>query len=65
MHVKAVEAMLSSGELSCNVKFMIEGEEEVGSENLGIFIKENKEKLTHPMFFHSSSVIKKNFLAKL
>jgi acetylornithine deacetylase/succinyl-diaminopimelate desuccinylase-like protein len=45
MHVKAVEAMLSSGELPCNVKFMIEGEEEVGSENLGIFIKENKEKL--------------------
>ena len=35
MHVKAVEAMLSSGELPCNVKFMIEGEEEIGSENLG------------------------------
>ena len=29
MHVKAVEAMLQSGELPCNVKFMIEGEEEV------------------------------------
>ena len=45
MHVKAVEAMLASGELCCNVKFMIEGEEEVGSENLAIFVKENKEKL--------------------
>lgn len=45
MHVKAVEAMLESNELPCNVKFMIEGEEEVGSENLGIFVKNNKEKL--------------------
>lgn len=45
MHVKAVEAMLASGEMPCNVKFMIEGEEEVGSANLGIFIKENKAKL--------------------
>jgi acetylornithine deacetylase/succinyl-diaminopimelate desuccinylase-like protein len=45
MHVKAVEAMIQSGEMPCNVKFMIEGEEEVGSENLGIFVKENVEKL--------------------
>lgn len=45
MHVKAFEAMVASGELPCNVKFMIEGEEEVGSENLGIFVKENKAKL--------------------
>lgn len=45
MHVKAVEAMIKSGEMPCNVKFMIEGEEEVGSENLGIFVKENVEKL--------------------
>lgn len=45
MHVKAFEAMVASGELTCNVKFMIEGEEEVGSSNLGIFVKQNKEKL--------------------
>ena len=45
MHVKAFEAMMKSNELPCNVKFMIEGEEEVGSSNLGIFVKENKEKL--------------------
>ena len=45
MHVKAVEAMIKAGELPCNVKFMIEGEEEVGSMNLGIFVKENVEKL--------------------
>ncbi|MBU2018654.1 MAG: dipeptidase [Bacteroidetes bacterium] len=46
MHVKAFEAMMSSNELPCNVKFMIEGEEEVGSENLGLFVKNNKEKLS-------------------
>ncbi|MDR0802273.1 dipeptidase [Fluviicola sp.] len=45
MHVKAFEAMMKSNELPCNVKFMIEGEEEVGSENLGVFVRENKERL--------------------
>ena len=45
MHVKAFEAMLSTNELPCNVKFMIEGEEEVGSPNLAIYVKENKKKL--------------------
>lgn len=45
MHVKAFEAMVASGEVPCNVKFMIEGEEEVGSVNLGQFCEENKEKL--------------------
>ncbi len=45
MHVKAFEVMMKTDSLACNVKFMIEGEEEVGSENLGTFVKENKEKL--------------------
>lgn len=45
MHVKAFEAMMQTGTLSCNVKFMIEGEEEVGSEHLGEFCKANKELL--------------------
>ena len=45
MHVKAFEALMKSGELPCNVKFMIEGEEEVGSANLGTFCINNKEKL--------------------
>jgi acetylornithine deacetylase/succinyl-diaminopimelate desuccinylase-like protein len=45
MHVKAFEAMMKADELPCNVKFMIEGEEEVGSANLGTFVKNNKEKL--------------------
>lgn len=45
MHVKAVELMQNTNGLPCNVKFMIEGEEEVGSDNLGDFVKANKEKL--------------------
>lgn len=45
MHVKAFETMMKTNSLPCNVKFMIEGEEEVGSPNLGIYCKENKENL--------------------
>lgn len=45
MHVKAFELMMRTDTLPCNIKFMIEGEEEVGSNNLGIFVKENKERL--------------------
>lgn len=45
MHVKAVEFMLATNSLPCNVKMMIEGEEEVGSEHLGNFCRENQSKL--------------------
>ena len=45
MHLKAFETMMETNELLCNVKFMIEGEEEVGSENLETFIRANKEML--------------------
>ncbi|MBM3402052.1 MAG: dipeptidase [Bacteroidetes bacterium] len=45
MHVKAFELMMKINSLPCNVKFMIEGEEEVGSSNLGIFVSQNKERL--------------------
>ena len=45
MHLKAFEAMHKSGELSCNVKFMFEGEEEVGSSNLEKFVRSNVELL--------------------
>ena len=45
MHVKAFELMMRTNTLPCNIKFMIEGEEEVGSSNLGIFVNNNKERL--------------------
>ncbi|HZH68349.1 MAG TPA: dipeptidase [Chitinophagales bacterium] len=45
MHVKAIEILLSQNALPCNVKFMIEGEEEVGSENLAAFLQDHQEKL--------------------
>lgn len=45
MHVKAFELMLQNNMLPCNIKFMIEGEEEVGSSNLDGFLMNNKEKL--------------------
>jgi acetylornithine deacetylase/succinyl-diaminopimelate desuccinylase-like protein len=45
MHVKAFEVLAKTNTLACNVKFMIEGEEEVGSTNLGPFLEQNKEKL--------------------
>ena len=45
MHVKAFEAMVAAGEVACNVKFLIEGEEEVGSVNLASFVDANRELL--------------------
>lgn len=45
MHVKAFELMMQTNSLPCNIKFMIEGEEEVGSDNLGDFVKQNKVRL--------------------
>jgi len=45
MHLKAFETMMETNTLHCNVKFMIEGEEEVGSTNLGIYVHANQEKL--------------------
>ncbi len=45
MHVKAFELMMQTGTLTTNVKFMIEGEEEIGSANLEIFCNEHKDML--------------------
>lgn len=45
MHIKALETLMHLKALPCNVKFMIEGEEEVGSQNLETFVRSNKERL--------------------
>lgn len=55
MHLKAFEAMWASGELPCNVKFMIEGEEEVGSNNLSTFVKAEKKRLAADMVLISDT----------
>ena len=55
MHVKALEFMTSSNQLPCNVKFMIEGEEEVGSVNLSKYVKENQDKLSNDVILISDT----------
>ena len=55
MHVKAMEYMTATGNLPCNVKFMIEGEEEVGSESLGWFVKQHQEKLANDIILISDT----------
>lgn len=60
MHVKAFEAMMQNGGVPCNVKFMLEGEEEVGSDNLADFIVANKEKLAADVVLLSDTSILSN-----
>ena len=57
MHVKAMEFMTSTNQLPCNVKFMIEGEEEVGSANLSTYVKNNHEKLKNDVILISDTGI--------
>ena len=60
MHIKSFETMVATDSLPCNVKFMIEGEEEIGSDNLGIFVKSNKEKLKADVILISDTAIVAN-----
>ncbi len=55
MHVKAIEFMIKTNQLPCNVKFMIEGEEEVGSNSLATFIKNNQELLANDIILISDT----------
>jgi len=57
MHIKAFEALMNTDALECNVKFMIEGEEEVGSENLEIFVRENTDRLKADVILISDTSI--------
>jgi len=60
MHVKALEMMLANNDLPCNIKVIIEGEEEVGSAHLAEFLKENKEKLQADVILISDTGIINN-----
>lgn len=57
MHVKAFETLMNTEGLPVNIKFMIEGEEEVGSGNLEIFVNENKEKLAADVILVSDTAM--------
>lgn len=57
MHVKAFETMMKLNQLPCNIKFMVEGEEEVGSDNLGVFVQGNKEKLKADIILISDTAL--------
>ena len=55
MHVKALETMVKTNTMRTNIKFLIEGEEEVGSPNLGKFVAENKDLLKADVILISDS----------
>ncbi len=60
MHIKAIEAMMATNGLPCNVKVMIEGEEEVGSDHLGPFVKEHRDMLRADVILISDTSIISN-----
>ncbi len=55
MHVKAFEAMVRTGTLPCNVKFMLEGEEEIGSASLYKWCEENRQMLSSDIILVSDT----------
>ncbi len=60
MHIKAFEAMAETNNVPCNIKFLLEGEEEVGSDNLGDFISAHQEMLTCDVVLVSDTSIISN-----
>ena len=60
MHVKALESMKASGDVPCNIKFIIEGEEEVGSSHLDTFLETHKDKLSADVVLVSDTGIISN-----
>ncbi len=65
MHIKAFEAMQANGALPCNIKFMIEGEEEVGSDHLGDFCAAERDKLACDVILISDTSIIANDVPSL
>ncbi len=60
MHIKAFELMMEQGGVPCNVKFMFEGEEEIGSEHLESFVQQNKELLEADVVLVSDTAMLSN-----
>lgn len=57
MHIKALESLSKHGQIPCNIKYLFEGEEEVGSDNLETFCQEYKDLLTCDMVLISDTAI--------
>ena len=59
MHIKVLEAMMATGTLPCNIKFLIEGEEEVGSTNISHFIakEENQKRVSADVVLVSDTTV--------
>jgi len=55
MHIKALETLVKTNTMTTNIKFLIEGEEEVGSPNLGAFVGKNKDLLKADVILISDS----------
>lgn len=60
MHIKALEILNQAGELPCNIKFILEGEEEVGSSNLEKFVRENASRLSSDVILISDTALISN-----
>lgn len=60
MHVKALETMNAQGNIPCNIKFLIEGEEEIGSDHLSPFVEANRELLSSDVVLISDTNIISN-----
>ncbi len=57
MHIKAMETLIKTNSQTTNIKFLLEGEEEVGSPNLGKFVADNKELLKADVILISDSAM--------
>ena len=60
MHIKALEMMIANNNIPCNIKFLIEGEEETGSTSIPLFLKKYKKKLKSDIILISDTTILNN-----
>ena len=65
MHIKALEWITKKNKLNFNIKFLLEGEEEVGSDNLEVFISQNKDLLKSDIILISDTSMKSNSIPSI